>query len=67
MQKILQLKDIYNVEVKKSMYNILPRSYLLRLIIIFKLITGVHSYNTRQIKTRQFVLSKARSNSVLKW
>ena len=29
----------------------------------FKLITDVHSYNTRQVKTRQFVLPKARSNS----
>ena len=29
----------------------------------FKLITNVHSYNTRQVKTRQFALPKARSNS----
>jgi len=29
----------------------------------FKLIPDVHSYNTRQIKTRQFALPKARSNS----
>jgi len=29
----------------------------------FKLITDVHSYNTRQVKTRQFALPKARSNS----
>ena len=29
----------------------------------FKLITDVHSYNTRKIKTQQFALSKPRSNS----
>jgi len=29
----------------------------------FKLITDVHPYNTRQIKTRQFALPRARSNS----
>jgi len=29
----------------------------------FKLIIDVHSYNTRQIKTRQFSLPKALSNS----
>jgi len=29
----------------------------------FKLITDVHPYNTRQIKTQQFALPKARSNS----
>jgi len=29
----------------------------------FKLITDVHSYNTRQIKNRQFASPKARSNS----
>jgi len=34
----------------------------------FKLNTDVHSYNTRQIKTRQFALPKARSETqVLKW
>jgi len=29
----------------------------------FKLITDLHAYKTRQIKTRQFALPKARSNS----
>ena len=29
----------------------------------FKLTTDVHSYNTRQIKTRQFALPEARSSS----
>jgi len=29
----------------------------------FKLITDVHSYNTRQVKTGQFALRKARSSS----
>jgi len=32
----------------------------------FKVITYVHPYNTRQMKTRQFVLPKARSNSSTK-
>ena len=29
----------------------------------FKLITDVHSYNTRQVKIRQFASPKSRSNS----
>jgi len=29
----------------------------------FQLITDVHSYNTRQVKTQQFALPKARSKS----
>ena len=32
----------------------------------FKLITDVHPYNTRQMKTRKFALPKARSNSSAK-
>jgi len=62
MQKILQLKDICNVELSKFMYKYTPQlpaafnNY-------FKLITDVHPYNTRQIKTRQFALPKARLNS----
>jgi len=32
----------------------------------FKLMTDVHPYNTRQVKTRPFASPKARSNSVLK-
>jgi len=32
----------------------------------FKLITDVHPYNIRQIKTRQFALPNARSNSGVK-
>ena len=32
----------------------------------FKLIKDVHSYDTRQVKTRQFALPKARSNSSAK-
>jgi len=34
MQKNLQLKDIYYLEVSKFMYELLPLSYLLRLTII---------------------------------
>jgi len=62
MQKIIQLKDIYNLEVSKFMYkyttSLLPATFN----NYFKLITDVHSNNTRQIKTRQFALPKARSN-----
>ena len=56
MQKILQLKDIYNLDVSNFMYKYTTNNY-------FKLITDVHSYNTRQIKTREFALPNARSNS----
>jgi len=52
-QKILQLKDIYNFDNWQ-----LPATFN----NYFKLITDVHPYNTRQIKTRQFALPKARSN-----
>jgi len=63
MQKILQLKDIYNLEVGKFMYKYTTSQLPATFNNYFKLITDVHSYNTRQIKTRQFVLPKARSNS----
>jgi len=33
----------------------------------FKLITDVHSYNTRQVKTRKFALPKHVQTQVLKW
>jgi len=64
-QKILQLKDIYTfLKWTNSCTNMLTISYLLRLTNNYlKLITDVHSYNTRQIKTRRFALPKARSNS----
>ena len=63
MQKILQLKDIYNLEVSKFMYKYTTSQLPATFNNYFKLITDVHSYNTRQIKTRQFALTKARSNS----
>jgi len=63
MQKILQLKDIYNLEVSKFMYKYTTSQLPDTLNNYFKLITDVHSYNTRQVKTRQFALPKARSNS----
>jgi len=63
MQKILQLKDIYNLEVSKFMYKYTTSQLPATLNNYFKLITDVQPYNTRQIKTRQFALPKARSNS----
>ena len=63
MQKILQLKDIYNLEVSKFMYKYTTSQLPATFNNYFKLITDVHSYNTRQVKTRQFALPKARSNS----
>ena len=63
MQKILQLKDIYNLEVSKFMYKYTTSQLPAMFNNYFKLITDVHSYNTRQIKTRQFALLKACSNS----
>jgi len=63
MQKILQLKDLYNLEVSKFMYKYTTSQSPATFNNYFKLIADVHSYNTRQIKTRQFALPKARSKS----
>ena len=63
MQKILQLKDIYNHEVSKFMFKYTTSQLLATFNNYFKLITDVHSYNTRPIKTQQFALPKPRSNS----
>jgi len=63
MQKILKLKDLYNLEVSKFMYKYTTSQLPATFNNYFKLITGVHSYNTRQVKTRQFALPKARSSS----
>jgi len=63
MQKIIQLKDIYNLEVRKFMYKYTTSQLPVTFNNYFKLITDVHSYNTREVKTRQFALLKARSNS----
>ena len=66
MQKILQIKDIYNVEVSKCMYKYTTSQLPATFNNYFKLITDVHSYNTKQVKTRQFALPKVRSNSGVK-
>jgi len=58
MQKILQL-DILNWA--NSCTNIPTLKYRIHLII--KLIADVQTYDTRQTKTQQFALPKARSNS----
>jgi len=63
MQKILQLKDIYNLEVSKSMYKSTTSQLPATFNNYFKLITDVHSHNTRQIKTQQFALPKPHLNS----
>ena len=63
MQKILQLKDIYNLEVSKFMYKYTTFQLPATFNNYFKIITIVISYNTRQIKTRQFALPKPRSKS----
>ena len=48
MQKILQLKDIYNLEVSKFMSNILPLSYRLCLTIILNsLLMFIHIIQDR--------------------
>ena len=62
MQKILQLKDIYNFEVSKFIHKYTTSQLPATFHNYFKLKTDVHPYNTRQIKTRQFVLPKASSN-----
>ena len=62
-QRILQLKDIYNLEVSKFMYKYTNSQLPALFNNYFELITDVHPYNTRQIKTRLFALPKARSNS----
>jgi len=62
-QKILQLKDIYNPEVSKFVYNYTNSQVPATFNNYFKINTNVHPYDTRQTKTRQFALPKARSNS----
>ena len=47
MQKILQLKDKYNLEVSKFMYKYTTSQLPAPFDNYFKLITDVHSYNTR--------------------
>jgi len=66
MQKILQLKDIYNLEVRKFMYRYTTSQLPATFNNYFKLITDVHSYDTRQVKTRQFAFQKHAQTQVLK-
>jgi len=55
-------KDINNLEVSKFMYKYTNSQLPTTFVNYFKLITDVHPYNTKEIKTRQLALPKARSN-----
>jgi len=65
MQKILQLKDLYNLEVSKFMYKYATSQLPATFNSYFKLITDVHSYNTRQVKTLQLPYQKHVQTHVL--
>jgi len=54
---------MYNLEVSKFMYKYTTSQLRATFNNYFKLIADVHPYDTRQMKTRQFALPKARSNS----
>ena len=49
MQQILQLKDLYNLEVSKVMYKYTTSQLPATFNNYFKLITDVHWYNKRQV------------------
>jgi len=66
IKKILQLRDICNLEVTKFMYKYTTSQLPATFNNYFKFITDVHSYNKIQIQTRQFALPKARLNSGVK-
>jgi len=61
--KLLQIKDVFHFEVSKFMYKYTTSQLPATFTNCFKFVTDVHPYNTKQIKTRQFALPKARSNS----
>jgi len=65
-QKILQLKDIYNLEVSKFMYKYTNSQLPTTFKNYFKRITNVHPYNRIHTKTRQFDSPKVGSNSGVK-
>jgi len=65
MQKILQLKDLYNLEVSKFMYKYATSQLPATFNSYFKLITDVRSYNTRQVKTLQLPYQKHVQTHVL--
>jgi hypothetical protein len=48
--KILKLKDVYKIQVHKTMYNIYNHGYPSMLTKIFKLNKNIHAHNTRQTK-----------------
>jgi len=62
-QKILQLKHVYNLEDRKFLYEYTNFQLPATFNNYFKLITDVHPYNTRKIKTQQFALPTTRWNS----
>jgi len=60
---VRSLYKYYNLEVSKFMYKHTNSQLTVTFKSYSKFITDVHPYNTRQTKTRQFALPKARSNS----
>ena len=62
-QTSLQLNALCNLEVSKFMYKYDHSQLPATFINYFKFITNVHPHHTRQIKTRQFALPQARTNS----
>ena len=69
MQKILQLKDIYNLEVNKFMYKytVLPLSYWLRLTIILNLLLMFIHITQEKSKLDNLLYQKHIQTQVLKW
>jgi len=63
MQNILQLKDLYNLEMSKFMYKYTTSRLPATFNNILNSLQMFISNNTRQVKTRQFALPKARINS----
>jgi len=61
-QKILQPKYVYSLEVGEFVYKYHKSQVPATLSNHFKLVTDLNSYNMRQTKTRQFELTKVRSN-----
>jgi len=53
----------FNLEVSKFMCKHTNSQLNVTFKKYFEFIIDIHPYNTRQIKTRQFALPKARSNS----
>jgi len=61
-QNILQLNDIYSLQMGKFMYKHNKSQLTTTYNDYFTLISDVCPYNARQTKTRQFALPKARSH-----